>query len=349
MGLLMTDETGKRIAGALELISASKYAETLTDFKAIQKIVRAGGASDVFAIGDQIIPKWRATNGTEYDFPFDIVKIGEVTLKDGEVKPAIYLQSHYATLNGIQFDHGENEKVTEEKYSADYFYYRQNSGDNWKLLVAGTDYNVGDTITDRNLVHSAIKDSSGYIVTYGYNRWSHSAIRQYLNSNAGAGQWWKAQHLGDVAPDQLASVDGFMKGFSQNFLDVLGKAKVTTMLNTVSEPDKTLGSEDTYDTFWLPALEQIFANPQASGEGSYFPYWKEACGRTTPTPWYKTWEEGGHPITYALENHNSAQSVRLRSAHRGLSYHTWYVYSSGYISYYYALGAPRCAPVCVIC
>ena len=38
-----------------------------------------------------------------------------------------------------------------------------------------------------------------------------------------------------------------------------------------------------------------------------------------------------------------------RSADRGLSYSTWCVHSSGYVyHYYYAVGALRCAPACVI-
>ena len=40
--------------------------------------------------------------------------------------------------------------------------------------------------------------------------------------------------------------------------------------------------------------------------------------------------------TFAIENHTSPQSVRLRSASRGGSSGTWYVYSGGYVSYYTA-------------
>ena len=349
MGMLMTDETGKRIAGALEMMSASSYAEMLDDYKSIQKIVRQGGAEDVFSIGDQILTKYTATNGTEYDMPWDIVKFGEVTLEDGETVPGMFLQSHYATLEGVQFDHPENEKVTEETYQDGMTYYQQVSGDNWKRLVAGTDYTVGATITDRNIVHSKINDSSGYIVTYGYNRWKHSAIRQWLNSDKAAGQWWTAQHEGDVAPDQLASIRGFLAGLPAEFVEVLGKPKMTQALNTVSEPDKTLTEEDTYDKIFLASLEQMYTTPQVGSgkEGTYFDYWKRALGLTSPSSWHPTTYEAYK--TYALENHNSAQGVRLRSAYRGYSCSAWGVSSGGNVYNGNALNAFRSAPVCVIC
>ena len=93
--------------------------------------------------------------------------------------------------------------------------------------------------------------------------------------------------------------------------------KVRTALNTVT--DAAEGTyEDTYDKIFLPSLEQEFITPQASGiEGDAWEYWKKAVERSTPTPWYKTFAEGGHPITYAINAKTSAQAVRLRSASRG--------------------------------
>lgn len=349
MGMLMTDETGKRIAGALEMMSASSYAEMLDDYKSIQKIVRQGGAADVFAIGDQILTEYTASDGvTKYAMPWDIVKFGEVTLEDGETVPGMFLQSHYATLEAVQYDHAENEKVTEETYQDDLTYYVPN-GDSYTRLVKGTDYQVGDTITNRNTVHSAINDSSINICRYGYNRWKHSAIRQWLNSDKAAGQWWTAQHTGDVAPDQLNSIRGFLAGLPAEFVEVLGKPKMTQALNTVSEPDKTLTEEDTYDKMFLASLEQMYTTPQVGSgkEGTYFDYWKRALGLSSPSSWHPSTYEAYK--TYALENHNSAQSVRLRSALRGYSYSPWDVNSGGSIYSYHAGYALRSAPVCVIC
>ena len=92
-------------------------------------------------------------------------------------------------------------------------------------------------------------------------------------------------------------------------------------------------------------MEQMYCTPQESGEGDYWEYWKRASGRTTPCAQGQTYPE---MITYAIENHNSAQYVRLRGAYRGTSYGTWCVYSSGGVGYYHANNSARCAPACAI-
>lgn len=183
-------------------------------------------------------------------------------------------------------------------------------------------------------------------VAYGYNRWGHSATRKYLNSREGVGKWWNPENKFDMAPDQLTSLAGFMSGFDEEFLSILSKVKVTTALNTVT--DSAIGvSEDTYDTFFLASLEQIYATPQLAGvEGEAFEYWKRALELTEPAKW--------HPNTYdaykvcALNAKTSPQLVRLRSASRGYGYYTWYQSSGGYLSSYGAISAIRLQPACVI-
>jgi hypothetical protein len=52
---------------------------------------------------------------------------------------------------------------------------------------------------------------------------------------------------------------------------------------------------------------------------------------------------------FALENHASAQNVRLRSANRGNGYNAWYVSASGNAnSYYHAMYAIRALAACAI-
>lgn len=358
---IMLDETGKGIVNALnkqnaliEAMARNSIAALPQDLKSIRDIVRDGLAEHIFHIGDQLIIKWKdVETNTEYEVPHDIVHFGNVTLKDGSVVPGMFLQWHYCSPFGVQFDHQENEKATEGTYLSDYFYYQQYTASDgntrYKLLVAGTDYTVGESIpSGPDLYHSAIKDPTGYIVNYGYNRWSHSAIRQYLNSAAAKNAWWTAQHAGDVAPNELATKAGFLTGYSEEFLSCIRPVKVTTALNTVT--DSAVGtSEDTYDTFFLPSLEQIYGNPQAAGvEGEYFEYWKQALGITSPASWHPTIYEAYK--TYAINGKTSAQYVRLRSAFRGSSYSAWFQGAGGYLSYYDgALRAHRFAPVCVIC
>lgn len=183
---------------------------------------------------------------------------------------------------------------------------------------------------------------------YGYNRWSMSAMRQYLNSADAKGGWWTPKNPFDRAPQQLASLDGFMSGFDAEFLKALGKVKVTTALNTISDTD--IGaSEDTYDTFFLASLEQEYIVPQAAGvEGAYWPYWKERLGLNSPQVWYDAGRNDNH-IRYAYDARTSARTCRLRSAFRGFAYTTWLVSTSGLAAADYATYALRGCPACVIC
>lgn len=186
---------------------------------------------------------------------------------------------------------------------------------------------------------------------YGYNRWAMSAMRQYLNSADAKSVWWTPKNPFDRAPQQLATLDGFMSGFDNEFLQAIGKIKVTTALNTISDTD--IGaSEDTYDKFFLASLEQEYIVPQAAGvEGAYWPYWKDRLELDSPQAQGSAGTNANH-IRYAYDAKSSAQYCRLRSADRGSANNAWSVYTSGYAgAYYYAYAAPavRGCPACVIC
>lgn len=177
---------------------------------------------------------------------------------------------------------------------------------------------------------------------YGWNRWKTSALRQYLNSDQPKGKWWTPQDDWDVAPDQLATKDGFLRGLPENMLRAIKTVKVVTYTNTVQDGGE---ADVTYDKVFLPSLEQMYYNPQIAGEGNAHEYWKRRSGSKTKLPQHQALPR---MITYAVENHTSPQFVRLRSASRGNAYNAWCVSSSGYAGNYYAAGAYRFAPLVVI-
>lgn len=183
---------------------------------------------------------------------------------------------------------------------------------------------------------------------YGYGRWSHSANRQFYNSAAAMGAWWAAQHPEDRPPQQLSSMRGFMAGFDEEFLNIIRPTKVRTALNTVSDVD--IGTyEDTFDTFFLPSLEQEYIAPQlANTEGEYWEYWKRRLGLTAPQEQGAAGTNPAH-IRYAYNAQTSAQNCRLRSCCRGNANGAWTVYPAGYASYNGAAFAHRGCPACVIC
>ena len=119
-------------------------------------------------------------------------------------------------------------------------------------------------------------------------------------------------------------------------------------MNNSDKTKEGVGFEYTYDKLFLPALEEMYINPQATGtesEGAYWEYYKELNGTDTK---YATGGTYPELIKYDLANHSTARYQRLRSAHRGYSGSTWYVSTSGGVSGNSAVGALQCAPACII-
>lgn len=177
-------------------------------------------------------------------------------------------------------------------------------------------------------------------VGYGDNRWWKSAYRQYLNSDAAAGGWWTPQDEWDMKPDQADTVPGFLAGFSDDFKNALTRTKVVTYGNTVTDDGSAVV---TYDKIFLPSLQEIYCSPQVSGEGTYWPYWKERTGAKSPQGLWQTYPLR---ITRDLAQRTVGRGVRLRSADRGGGDGAFNVYSNGYVSYWSAINALRCAPAC---
>lgn len=177
---------------------------------------------------------------------------------------------------------------------------------------------------------------------YGWNRWKTSALRQYLNSEQAKGKWWTPQDEWDIAPDQLATKDGFLCGMPADMLKALKTVKVVTYANTVQDGGE---ADITYDRVFLPSLEQLFINPQIAGEGTVHEYWQRRSGMKTKMQQYQTYPR---MISYAVENHTSPQGVRLRSASRGGASGAWYVNSSGSVDGNYAWSASRFSPLVVV-
>ena len=234
---------------------------------------------------------------------------------------------------------------------------------NWRVLVYASQtateplervaLTEGTGGTDLGTLSSSQKYSTTGInnmqrASYGYNRYGQSAMEQFLNSSAAAGNWWTPKNPFDRPPDQLTTLRGFMAGFDEAFLNILKPVRVRTALNTVSDTD--IGTyEDVYDTFFPASLEQEYIAPQLAGtEGDYWEYWKRRLGLSSPQAQGSGGTNAAH-IRYAYDAKTTAQNCRLRSAYRGHAYSAWYVYSAGNANHTYATAAYRCAPACVIC
>ena len=212
----------------------------------------------------------------------------------------------------------------------------------------------------------ASADYNGQIAQNGWNRYSMSATRQWINSDATAGNWWTAQHEYDAAPLEASTVNGFMHGLPSNFLAMLKPVKVETCRN-YRDPDTAQSSgtyeyDTTFDTFWLPSREEeyITANEPNHREGRAWQYWIDTLtpeatekGEPLPQQFYSSAEVthalASH-IHYRLDAHSSGTVARLRSAHRTDSCYEWYVNSTGIVNYTALVtSSRRCAPACAIC
>ena len=347
---LITDATLQKINEQLGIRNAklaqfaSLYAETTWDQLQIDvKTMTPEQLLVKYPIGTEMICKY-TLDGTEYNFPWVVMDARECEWQDGSTHPGLWLGAKYATIEDIQFDAAEGNEVnlsTEPNALAGWYYWGVN-GTSYTALNLATGAAIPTTY--EKVVKCSINNLD--VVRYGYNRWSHSGQRQWLNSGANAGEWWEAKHPGDIAPSQLATRKGFMAGLDSDFLAVINPVKVQTACNTVTDGGVT---DVTYDRFFLQSLEEVYGVPQASGvEGAYYPYWKEITGLDAPTNGSSSDTNDARKIRKINAPTGSAVYVRLRSAIRGNSYGVWSVYSGGYLNGSNASSSYAALPACVI-
>lgn len=325
------------------LVNTSTIAVTLTyedlsnitTYAGIQAALQSLPDPSVMAGNVEIQDTWTADDGTVYSQPRFVAKVQNVVGEDGETHLAAIMQEKWAGLNAIPFDAAENEEATEETALAGVYYAAFDGGTFTKLSL-----NVGDPIPyseHGKILHNGINFDNN-MRQYGYNRWGHSFWRKYANSNGPAGSY-EQSHIGDVLPSQAQTLRGYMRGCSPELLAAVKPIKVKCMLNTVTDGGV---AEETIDTFFLPSGIEMYGSANA-GEGEYFDYWKDATGLSSPSD---SANEGR--IQYAIENHNSALNVWLRSASRSNSNRVWYCGATGQLASNAAYNAFRGSLACAI-
>ncbi len=319
MGKVARDATLIRVANALE--SIAKTQADFSDYRDIQALVRAGLAKEAFNIGDQLVVPYTATNGTTYDMPFDVVDFRNVTLENGDVAPGMVLQSHYATLEAVQFDAPETTRPADDDYNgqiAQYGWGRWANSAMRQWLNSGE--SAGNWWTSQNEYDEAPAQAT-----------TVNGFKKGL----------PAEFLSVLKPVKVET--------ARDYRYPAGGASGTYVYDT------------TYDKFFLTSKEEEYTTPNEPNhrEGLPFRYWIERLtpeatikGEPLPQQNYAS-ADNTHAlishIRYALENHTSAQYCRLRSANRNNATNTWHVSSAGYVDSTSASAALRCAPACVIC
>lgn len=172
----------------------------------------------------------------------------------------------------------------------------------------------------------------------GNNRYSVSAMRQYLNSSAAAGSVWTPKHNFDRAPSWATSTAGFLNGMDEDFLSVIGEVTKVTALNTVSDGG---GSETTTERFFLLSRSEVYGgNEVTGGEGAAYPYYANYSDLAAP---------GTGDDTNRIKYRNgSAQYWWLRSPSAGHTLSVRIVLATGNTSFSNAASTYGVAPACCI-
>ncbi|MBQ6065247.1 MAG: hypothetical protein IJK89_00360 [Clostridia bacterium] len=122
---------------------------------------------------------------------------------------------------------------------------------------------TGDFANNRNSITS---------VRFGSNNYKESAIRQWLNSSATAGNVWTPKTKFDRPPSWAATADGFMHGMDPDFLSAIGKTHLVTARNTVNDGG---GFDETDDFFFLLSKRQVYGGDETASvsEGNVYPFY----------------------------------------------------------------------------
>ena len=176
---------------------------------------------------------------------------------------------------------------------------------------------------------------------YGWNRWKYSAARQWLNSDRPKGKWWTKQDDWDIAPDQLATKDGFLCGLPADMVAVLKPIKAITLANTVNDGGAT---DVTYDKVFLASMSQMNVN-MSKEEGTVHEYWQRRTGSSKPI---EPWKQYPCMIRYSAANHTSPQYVFSRSASQGYASYVMDTNVDGSVSNTSAWNALTYAPLVFI-
>lgn len=343
-GFTAYNAAGEKITGAVPISS----------WKQLQQKVRNNDMSDI-SIGDQY--------GTLYQSKlciFDVIGKNIDTPANPNLSHTLTLRVHNILPDNLEFDAPEALYACQTSaLNAGTYYYKLGSTkykftltqsvpaggqlvctDNATLYsyASGSSTTPIETVrvttgySGTNLGTLAHNTRSGNLNTDGRRRngssdWRESAIRQWLNSDKSAGQWWTPQNPWDRPPAYAETLNGFLYDLDPEFLGVIGKTQVVTKFFDTST-GAINGTYTTEDYFFLMSTSQVSSD--YSGEGTKYTPYSDSASR----------------IMY---KNGSASYYQLRSLYTGFSDKDCYrhhVTSDGYVDRYPAYDSSGVVPAC---
>lgn len=188
-------------------------------------------------------------------------------------------------------------------------------------------------------------------VVYGSGRYSESAIRQWLNSDAASNAWWTPKNNWD-RPPRAADLNraGFLSRLPADFVKILDYNDVAVALNTME--GFLTDRETVRDRIFLPSIENMYIVPQlADAEAPAWDYYKaltQEAGLPGKFQQWNTYPILRHYILASANGNYASANVWLRSCYRGSANSAWLVSSSGNVNTANAFSTLRCSPACKI-
>ncbi len=194
--------------------------------------------------------------------------------------------------------------------------------------------------------------NSGDRIKMGYNRWSQSGLRQWLNAEGF--NWWKPMNTFDVAPS-YQNYRGYMSGLSDSLRAVIKPVRRWQRRATWCDGGTY---EYTYDKIFLHVPYERYCQTESNGskEGSCQRFanyksildtWNEE--HSTTLSQFGLWQTYDLLKKGSMSNYTSYQHYWSSSSRRAYGSYVWRVLSSGNVSNAYAyLGGIACCPAFVV-
>ena len=361
----------------LALVEAQGGTAKPTSWANVQALVRAGLHKKVFSIGDQLVCKkgnddlvWDII-GIDSDTPKDTQFTHSLTLQlhdclantmQFDAPEALYYAESglaagtynftlpdYDTASGggktyqftLESDVPEGGQLTfgwsygTQAANAKITSYSGASSTTQIEQVSVTEGSSGTSLGTADSTSTNVNDVRK--LRFGSNKYSESAIRQFLNSSAAAGSVWTSKNNFDRPPTWNSSTAGFMNGLDSDFLAVVGIANKVTAISTPNGG----GSVTLNDKFFLLSRSEVFGGLENDiNEGSPYPYYKDysdlsAAGTSADTNRKKY--KGGSVQKWWLRSPNSNVTATNRD-----------VPDTGEINYSFVYLNGGICPACVI-
>lgn len=302
-GITAYNAAGEKITGAIHISS----------WVQLQAKVRTNNMSDI-SIGDQ----YTCSQGSG-ELTWDVIGKNIDTPANPNLSHALTLRVHSLLPKRLKFDEPEAFYACQSSALSAGTYYYNSGGTNYQFTLTQSVPVGGQLVcTDNATLYSyasgsstapiesvsvtsgssgtnlgTLKDNtrSGNLNTdnrrkKGSNDWKESAIRQWLNSDKPAGQWWEPQTPWDRPTAYAETMNGFMYDLDPEFLKVIGKTQVITKYYDVSI-GAINGTYTTEDYFFLLSQSQVSSD--YSGEGTKYTPYSDNASRVMYRIGYADW------------------------------------------------------------